>query len=174
MKRKLQACGGAVLAAMLALPSLASAQSETLFQPIGADTALSFENLSLPGATGIDFRFVGGFAPSYPEGVSHLVAVVFEWGASAAGPWAASPDHVKTVPGGTTTVFDTGLYRAPADAAWVQIHFYAGDLMTVSGTFSHISVVPEPLTTSLWAAGLAVLAWRRQFACRTGAAAGGI
>lgn len=152
----------ALAASALAWAPGARAQSETLFQSIGADTARSFAQLSLPGATGIDFRFFGAFAPSYPDTESHVVVIVFEWGPSATGPWMASPDNVKSVPGGMTTFFDTHVYHGPEDAPWVQIHFYAGGLMTASGTFEHASVVPQPASITLWALGLGALALRRR------------
>lgn len=139
----------------------AVAQVETIpGTMIGSDTALLFEHISPPGAVAIDFRFVGGFAPMYPPDETHTVVVVFEWGSTDAGPWATSPDNVKTVPGGETAVFDTGVYRAAADADWVRLHFYAGDFMVVAGSFEHIAVVPEPGRHALFLLGLAALGWR--------------
>jgi hypothetical protein len=109
------------------------------------DTPLVYDHTSLPGATGIDFSFAGGFAPTYPMGVSHTVVITFEWGPTATGPWSTSPDNVNTVPGGTTDFFATGVYNGPDDAPWVRIHFYAGAIMFVSGEFTHTStIIPEP------------------------------
>lgn len=153
--------GPVVACVALCVPVLAAAQSETIFTGIGMDTPLTFAHLSLPGATGIDFRFTGAFAPIYADTESHVVVITFEWGPTALGPWAFSPDNVKTVPGGVTAFFDTGVYSGPADAPFVRIHFYAGGLMTASGTFSHVSSVPEPAPVSLFVVGLAAIAWRR-------------
>ena len=141
---------------------LVAAQTETLFQTVGMDTARSFAHTSLPGATGIDFSFSFAIAAAYPPEESHTLVVVFEWGPTSGGPWTASPDNVRSVPGAVTTFFDSGVFRGPEDAAWVQIHFYAGGIMTVSGPFNHVSVVPEPATAALWALGLGALAWRRR------------
>lgn len=44
-------------------------------------------------------------------------------GADGDGPWTASPDHVKSVVGGETRFFDTGVVHGPSDAPWVQVHF---------------------------------------------------
>jgi hypothetical protein len=137
--------GSVVFAPLLILTLVGTvrAQSETIFTGIGADTQLVFSHTSIPGATGIDFSFAGAFAPMYPPEESHLVVIVFEWGPTATGPWTESPDHLNTVPGGMTDLYATGTYNGPEDAPFVAIHFYAGGLMTVSGTFDHISV-PEP------------------------------
>lgn len=136
----------------------AAAETESISGPIGADTPHTFAHAAVPGAVAMDFHFAGGFAPMYPEGESHTVVVVFEWGPTPAGPWASSPDHVKTVPGGTTAFFDTGVFTAPGEAPFVQLHFYAGGLMFVSGAFDHVSVVPEPASAALMLAGLAGIA----------------
>lgn len=132
----------------------AAAETEAIVGPIGADTAHTFAHAAVPGAFAMEFHFAGGFAPTYPEGESHTVVVVFEWGPTPTGPWTASPDHVKTVPGGTTAFFDTGVFTAPGESPFVQLHFHAGALMFVSGSFDHVSVVPEPATAALWLAGL--------------------
>ena len=138
------------------------AQTETIFHSIGMDNQLVFPHTSFPGASGIDFSFTGAFSPTYPAEDSHTVVIDFEWGPSATGPWAVSPDNVKTVPGGKTAFFATGVYHGPADAPFVAIHFYAGGLMTASGDFTHVSVVPEPKPVMLLLPGLAVLiGWRR-------------
>jgi hypothetical protein len=122
------------------------------------DNQFVFPHTSLPGATGIDFSFIGAFAPHYPDPFSHTVVVTFEWGPTATGPWSTSPDNVNTVPGGMTDVFATGVYNGPDDAPFVAIHFYAGAFMTMTGEFSHIStIVPEPGTSVLAGAGLAAL-----------------
>ncbi|MCC6535579.1 MAG: hypothetical protein IT531_23760 [Burkholderiales bacterium] len=135
-------------------------QTEVLPSPtIGMDSRFPYAHVSLPGAAGIDFRFVGAFAPHYPAEESHTVVLTFEWGPSVAGPWASSPDHVKTVPGGMTAIFDTGVFHGPADAPWVAIHFFAGDFLTVSGEFSHLSAVPEPSQAWLFACGVALIAF---------------
>ena len=144
------------------LGSGALAQTETFFQTVGFDTPRTFAHLSEPGATGIDFSLSVAIAPTYPVTESHILVVVFEWGPSVSGPWTTSPDNVKSVVGGETRFFDTGIYHGPEDAAWVRVHFYAGAIMTVSGTFNHISVVPEPPPALLLGAGLAALAWRRR------------
>jgi hypothetical protein len=140
-------------------------QTETLSGiVIGMDNQLVFPHTSLPGATGIDFSFSGGFAPMYPLEESHTVVINFEWGPTATGPWTVSPDYVNTVPGGMTDFFATGVFPGPDDAPFVAIHFYAGDFMVVSGTFTHTSVIPEPATWSLAFFGallLGVFAWRR-------------
>lgn len=159
---RLTSIAGLIAAAGLGPAALA--QSETLFQTVGADTPRTFVHLSAPGATGIDFSLSVAIAPTYPATESHMLVVVFEWGPSDSGPWSTSPDNVKSVVGGETRFFDTGIYHGPDDAAWVRVHFYAGAIMTVSGTFTHTSVVPEPPPALLLAAGLAVLAWRRRHA----------
>jgi hypothetical protein len=141
-----------------ACPGLGRAQSETLFAGIGADTRIAFSHFGLPGATGIDFRFAGAFAGAFPPEESHIVVITFEWRSSGTDPWSSSPDNAKSIPGAVTTPFDTGVYRAPVDATEVAIHFFGGGLMTVSGTFSHVSVVPEPRTAVLLVLGLAALA----------------
>lgn len=132
----------------------AEAQTETLFTGIGMDTQLVYPHTSLPGATGIDFSFTGAFSPTYPADVSHVVVIDFEWGPSPIGPWTISPDNVNTVPGGITDFFATGVFHGLADAPFVAIHFYAGGLMTASGTFTHTSVVPEPTTAAMLGGGL--------------------
>ena len=152
----------ALSAVVLLWAPLAVAQTETIFQTVGMNTARSFAHTSLPGATGIDFSFSFAIAAAYPPDESHTLVVVFEWGPTASGPWTASPDNVKSVPGAMTSFFDSGVFHGPDDAAWVQIHFYAGGIMTVSGPFNHVSIVPEPATAGLWALGLAALAWRRR------------
>ena len=151
----------AIGALILLWAPLAGAQTETLFQTVGMDTARSFAHTSLPGATGIDFSFSFAIAAAYPPEDSHTLVVVFEWGPTSSGPWTASPDNVKSVPGAVTSFWESGVFNGPEDAAWVQIHFYAGGIMTVSGPFNHVSIVPEPETAGLWALGLAALAWRR-------------
>ena len=133
-----------VLVAGLTTPNQLCGQVEPIFGSIGMDSQFVFPHVSLPGATGIDFSMAGGFAPSYPTGESHTVVVVFEWGPRAIGPWTTSPDFVNTVPGGMTDLYATGIFPGPMDAPFVALHFYAGALMTFSGDFSHISVVPEP------------------------------
>lgn len=146
----------AVLA--LLLPGTCIAQTQTLWlQGIGADTPLVYPHISLPGATGIDFSLDIGLSPLYPDTESHTLIVVFEWGPTATGPWIASPDHVNTVPGGTTDFFSTGVFHGPDDADFVRLHFYAGGLMIASGPFNHISVVPEPKAAALMASGIAAL-----------------
>lgn len=140
---------------VVADPSLG--QTEMIFQPIGMDTQLVFPHTSIMGATGIDFSFTGGFAPSYPDPISHTVVINFEWGPTATGPWTVSPDYVNTVPGGMTDFFATGVFPGPSDAPFVAIHFYAGALMTASGAFTHTSVIPEP--TSLARAVAIGAAW---------------
>lgn len=146
---------------LLVGPFTASAQTEKLFQTIGADTRREFAHTGLPGATGIEFRFSGAFAPPYPVEESHIVVITFEWRASAADPWSSSPDNVKSIRGGETRFFDTGVFLGPTDAALVAVHFFAGSLMTVSGDFAHVSVVPEPGQFALYAGGLALLGlWR--------------
>lgn len=152
-----------VAAVVAAWPTLAAGQSEVIFMGVGADSpTAAFVHTGLPGATGIDFRFFGAFAPSYASGTSHTVVLWFEWGSTTGGPWTASPDNVKTVPGGMTTLFDTGVFHGPEDAPFVRLHFAAGGLMTASGTFEHISVVPEPAAAALWLLGLAGLAGLRR------------
>ena len=144
------------------LPGALWAQTETFFQTVGADTPRTFAHLSLPGATGIDFSLSIAIAPTYPETESHILVAVFEWGPTDTGPWSASPDNVKSIVGGATRFFDTGVYHGPDDAPWVRVHFYAGAIMTVSGTFTHTSVVPEPPAAWLLGGGLAALALRRR------------
>jgi PEP-CTERM motif len=144
----------------LALWSIAApsrAQTETLFQPVGMDTQRVFSHTSLPGATGIDFSFAGGISPTYGPEETHTLVTWFEWGPTIAGPWTASPDNVNTVHGGVTTLMSTGVYRGPVDAPFVAIHFAAGGLMTVSGAFTHASVVPEPDVFALLIAGLVLV-----------------
>ena len=149
----------AALAAALALPIAAQAQSEPLFMGIGALTSTpAFAHTSLPGATGIDFNLVGAFAAAYPPEDTHVVVIWFEWAPSATGPWTSSPDNVKSVPGAITTLFDTHVFHGPEDAPFVRVSFAAGERMTVSGTFTHTSVVPEPAPGALLAFGLAALA----------------
>ncbi len=150
-----------VLLVLMLFPRPAGAQTETLFQTVGADTARTFAHDSLPGATGIDFSFSFAIAAAYPPEESHTLVVVFEWGPTAAGPWTASPDNVKSVPGAMTSFFDSGVFHGPEDAPFVQIHFYAGGLMTVSGSFTHASVVPEPRRAVLLLLGIGLLAARR-------------
>ncbi len=152
--------------------TVVAAQTEVLpFPTIGMDSRFDFVHTGLPGALGIDFRFAGAFAPHYPAEESHTVVVTFEWRNSVADPWSSSPDHVKTVPGAMTAFFDTGVFRAPVDASLVAIHFFAGDFMTVSGDFSHISVVPEPSRAWLFACGLGVIGWAAHAVSRRAASA---
>lgn len=137
----------------------AHAQTETIFQPVGMDTQRVFVHTALPGATGIDFSFMAGVAPTYPEEESHILVTVFEWGPTAIGPWSASPDNVNSILGGATRFVSTGVFHAPADAAFVALHFYAGAIMTVSGSFTHTSVVPEPLAAGMWLTGVGLIGW---------------
>ena len=161
----------AVRAAILAValvPTALLAQTETLFQTVGSDTVRSFAHTSLPGATGIDFSFSFAIAPAYPPEETNILVVVFEWGPSVSGPWTTSPDNVKSVPGAMTAFFSSGVFHGPTDAPFVRIHFYAGGIMTVSGPFNHISVVPEPDQAVLLALGLMAMAGhslRRRRAC---------
>lgn len=127
----------------------AYAQTEVIFSPIGMDTQFVFPHVSLPGAGGIDFSFFGGFAGAYPPEELHTVVINFEWGPTATGPWTASPDFINTVPGAMTDLYGTGVFPGPEDAPFVAIHFYAGALITVSGEFTHTSIVPEPQTIAL-------------------------
>jgi hypothetical protein len=153
-----------VIAVIASWPIAANAQVDVLPMPtIGMDNQYVYPHTSLPGATGIDFSFVGAFAPHYPPEESHTVVIVFEWGPTATGPWSTSPDNVNMVPGGMTDFFGTGIYHGPDDAPFVAIHFYAGGLMTVSGEFAHISVVPEPSAIVFAAVGLMMsLPWARR------------
>jgi len=48
-----------VALALLFAPCAAIAQTEPVLTGIGADTVLTFAHASVPGATGIDFRFTG-------------------------------------------------------------------------------------------------------------------
>jgi hypothetical protein len=156
-----------VLASFAAWPSSVMAQTEPIGGGIGADSVRGpFAHTSLPGAVGIDFSFFGAFAPMYPPEESHLVVIVFEWGPTAAGPWTESPDFLNTVPGGTTDLYGTGVYPGPEDAAFVRLHFYAGGLMTVTGEFTHTSVVPEPASLTFLAAAACPLLLRRRRAVR--------
>lgn len=165
LRHTLTALAMALLALVLALfPNVVRSQTEMLFQSVGADTARTFAHTSLAGATGIDFSFSFAIAPAYPPEESHTLVVVFEWGPTAAGPWTASPDNVKSVPGAMTAFFDSGVFHGPEDAPFVQIHFYAGGLMTVSGPFTHASVVPEPGHAGLLLLGLTALFWQRRHA----------
>lgn len=158
----------ALVLLMLALPATSMAQSEPLFMTVGTLTETpAFAHLSLPGATGIDFDLFGAFAGAYPAEDSHTIVIWFQWGPSALGPWTSSPDNVKTVPGAVTTLFDTHVFHGPADAPFVRVSFAAGGLITVSGTFTHTSVVPELPTAGLLAFGLAALAARRRLSPRS-------
>lgn len=157
---KVSSCSRCACHAVLISLALSSvpvlAQTEVIFQPIGMDNQLVFPHTSLPGATGIDFSFFGGFAPAYPMDESHTVVINFEWGPTATGPWTVSPDYVNSVPGAMSDFFSTGVFPGPDDAPFVAIHFYAGGIMTVSGVFSHISV-PEPQSLSLLLCAVASL-----------------
>jgi hypothetical protein len=141
-----------LLAAIWLLPVAATAQTEVLFGTLGADTQFVFPHTSLPGATGINFSFFGAFAGAYPPDEFHTVVIDFEWGLTATGPWTVSPDFINTVPGAMTDLYGTGVFPGPEDAPFVAIHFYAGALITVSGEFTHTSVVPEPQSIALMAA----------------------
>jgi hypothetical protein len=142
-------------------PFRVHAQTELISgQPIGMTTRLVFPHVSLPGATGIDFSYMGAFAPTYTAPDSHTVVINFEWGPSALGPWTVSPDYVNTVPGGPTDLFSTGTFRAPADASFVAVHFHAGAIMFTSGEFAHVSAVPEPSAAVLVLAGVCVVLLR--------------
>ncbi len=144
---------------LLALSTAANGQVETLFQPVGMNTQRVFAHPGLADATGIDFSFSAAISPTFPEDESHILVTVFEWGPTAIGPWAASPDNVNSVRGGTTRFMSTGVFHGPDDAAFVAIHFYAGALMTVSGDFVHASVVPEPSLVVMLATGGALITW---------------
>ena len=86
---------------LLVLAAPVGAETESITGPIGSDTAHTFAHAAVPGAVAMNFHFAGGFAPMFPDTETHTVVVVFEWGPTPAGPWTASPDHVKSVPGGT-------------------------------------------------------------------------
>jgi hypothetical protein len=74
-------------AVLAVLPTAANAQVEIIpGTTIGMDNQFVFPHTSLPGATGIDFSFIGAFAPHYPAPVSHTVVIAFEWGPTATGP----------------------------------------------------------------------------------------
>lgn len=149
------ACCAFCLTLLMAISNSATAQVEIVSGPIGMDNQFVFPHASLPGATGINFSFLGAFAPMYPMPISHTVVINFEWGPTPTGPWTVSPDYVNTVPGGTTDFFGTGVFPGPDDAPFVAIHFYAGGLMIASGEFSHLSVVvPEPTSAGLFLCGL--------------------
>ena len=137
----------------------AQAQVETLFQTVGMDTQRVFAHTSLPGATGIDFSFSAAVAPAYPPEESNTLVTVFEWGPTAIGPWTTSPDNVNSFHGGATRFMSTGVFHGPEDAPFVAIHFYAGAIMTLSGPFTHASVVPEPAAAAMLTAGSALVGW---------------
>jgi len=148
------------LALICAAP--ASAQTEALFNPIGMDNQFVYPHTIDPGDFATDFSFTGAFSPMYPDPTSHTVVITFEWGPTATGPWSSSPDNVNTVPGGMTDFFATGIYHGPEAAPFVAIHFYAGGLMTASGTFTHTSV-PEPTSClALSGLGFAMLSRKRR------------
>jgi hypothetical protein len=152
-----------VLFIVLALfPVVAVAQTEVLFGTLGADTQFVFPHTSLPGATGINFSFFGAFAGAYPPDEFHTVVIDFEWGPTATGPWTVSPHFINTVPGAMTDFYGTGVFPGPDDAPFVAIHFYAGALITVSGEFTHTSVVPEPTSAGLMLCGMVSLIGRRR------------
>jgi hypothetical protein len=155
-----------LLAAIWLLPVAATAQTEVLFGTLGADTQFVFAHTSLPGATGINFSFFGAFAGAYPPDEFHTVVIDFEWGPTATGPWTVSPDFINTVPGAMTDLYGTGVFPGPEDAPFVAIHFYAGALITVSGEFTHTSVVPEPQCIAIVGGALVMLACRRCLANR--------
>lgn len=151
-----------LMACVVCLASLGAqpvwAQTETLSGvTVGSDTPLTFAHASLPGATGIDFRMAVAIAPTYAMGITNTLVATFEWGPTAAGPWSLSPDNVRSVPGGTTAFFDTGVFHGPADAPFVRLHLYAGGFMVLSGSFEHVSVVPEPPLALLLMGGLMAL-----------------
>ena len=155
-------CSRYACAALLISLALSSvpvlAQTEVLFGTLGADTQFVFPHASLPGATGIDFSFFGAFAGAYPPEELHTVVIDFEWGPTATGPWTVSPDFINTVPGAVTDFYGTGVFPGPEDAPFVAIHFYAGALITVSGEFTHTSVVvPEPQSMCLLLCAVASL-----------------
>jgi hypothetical protein len=146
-----------LVVAILLLPITAFAQTEVLFGTLGADTQFVFPHTSLPGATGINFSFFGAFAGAYPPDEFHTVVIDFEWGPTSTGPWTVSPDFINTVPGAMTDFYGTGVFPGPDDASFVAIHFYAGALITVSGEFTHTSVVPEPASAGLILCGMVSL-----------------
>jgi hypothetical protein len=168
---------GLLVAALVASAVAARAETEHFFQPVGMDTQLVFPHALVPGATGIDFSFSGAIDggprkdtdPPFPTPVSHILVIDFEWGPTETGPWSVSPDNVKSIPVEETSFFSTGVFHGPADAPFVAIHFYAGNLMTVStmglGFFTHDSVaVPEPSSLILLGMGALALgfcSWRR-------------
>ena len=137
----------------------AQAQVETLFQTVGMDTPRVFAHTSLPGATGIDFSFSAAVAPAYPPDETNTLVTVFEWGPTATGPWTSSPDNVNSFPGAMTGFMSTGVFHGPEDAPFVRIHFYAGAIMTVSGPFTHASVVPEPSAAAMLTLGSGIIGW---------------
>jgi hypothetical protein len=156
----------AAFVALWSCSSLVWAQTEIIFTMVGADTRLVFPHASVPGATGIDFSLFGGVdGGPYPPEETHILVTDFEWGPTAGGPWSVSPDNVNSIPGGMTTPISTGIYHGPSEAPFVAIHFYAGGLMGVAGSFTHESVVPEPSTLALLGAGglgLLAYAWGRR------------
>ncbi len=158
LRRALQCLAGLVL---LAPPAL-RAETEIVSTVIGMDTVLTFTHASVPGAEGMNFSFIGALSPMYPDTESHLLVVDFEWGAAAAGPWSVGPDIMTTVPGGMTTVMDTGVFHGPAETPFVRIRFHAGGPMVASGEFTHVSLVPEPASAGLLMSGLVALAAGRR------------
>ncbi len=143
------------------------AEIDAVTGAVGADTVFVFPHALVAGTTDLSFHFGGGFAPTYPPDVTHLVVVTFEWGPTPTGPWSLSPDHLKSIPGGVTTFFDTGVFTVPLampmDAAFVQLHLHAGGLMFVDGLFEHVSIVPEPASALLMLIGTGALAARRRW-----------
>ena len=151
---------GVMIGGSCAIGAAAVAETETIFQTVGMDTPLTFTHAFVPGTTGIDFSFSCAIAPTYPDTESNILVITFEWGPSDTGPWSLSPDNVKSVRGGETRFFSTGVYHGPSDAPWVRLHMYAGAIMTVSGPFIHTSV-PTPGASVLLGAG-ALMAVRRR------------
>jgi hypothetical protein len=119
------------------------------------DRELIFEQvMRLPNATGIEFKVVGDFLPSYPIGETHDLLVTYIWGPTASGPWSTSQVYSRPVPGGYQVSLFFPMFVGP-DALFAGLRMQSDARITGAGEFVHNALnAPEPSSIALAAIAL--------------------